>query len=128
MKRIRKKALEAKQRRRPNWITVIQYYGNICGVCGLPGANQVHEVIITRGDWPGHDDIITDVRNCLVVHEQCHRKAERDKIMAIRQLCKFHGIQHVESFVEEMASLGYRGDAMRKVRFACSDIWIKETK
>jgi len=117
MKKLTKRALQAKQRRKTKWIEVIQFYGSICGICGLPGANQVHEVIITRGDWPGHDDVITDPRNCLVVHEQCHRKAERNKDLAIAHLVRRHGCVAVKGFVAEMRQMGYTG----KVRNFCEE-------
>lgn len=81
--------------------------GTVCDICGIDGAYEVHEAIVTRGDWPGHDDILTDTRNCLVVHQKCHRWAEQNKDKAACIIIMRETKERVIEFLQSLR--GYNG-------------------
>jgi len=94
----------------------------VCVVCGRSldagGPVEMHEHIITRGDWSGvGTDDIFDPCNCVLLHRHCHFKAQwsRDaKNVVTRYLMSIAGFHEWETRIGAASDIAAQEIAYQK--------------
>ena len=95
--------------------------GLYCPICGelITGAPDMHEVLITRGDFPKEKQyLIWDACNCTLVHQDCHRYAatKENQQRLILSLVYHEGLDNIKLWlymVEQYTKGNQVADAIR---------------
>lgn len=79
---------------------LVERQDGICVICGhgMYGDAAVHEAIVKRGDLPG-DSQVFDERNCIAIHNRCHKNTRAVDCAAMEYLIGSYGIDAIFDWI-----------------------------